>query len=102
MTWEASRPLVLVLIVASFARSLIILAEPYFYTIGRPALWFWMTVCRVGDPDCAAEPCVRPGRCRGGGCRRRVRDGPDRCARDELALRVADAGLDPASGGRSG
>jgi PST family polysaccharide transporter/lipopolysaccharide exporter len=48
MTWEASRPLVLVLILASCARSLVILAEPYFYAIGRPAVWFWMNVCRVG------------------------------------------------------
>jgi O-antigen/teichoic acid export membrane protein len=38
----------LVLIMASFARSVIILAEPYFYSIGRPAIWFWMNVCRVG------------------------------------------------------
>jgi O-antigen/teichoic acid export membrane protein len=48
MTWEASRPLVLVLILASFARSVIILAEPYLYSIRRPDVWFWMNVCRVG------------------------------------------------------
>lgn len=48
MTWEASRTLMLVLVLASFARSVIILAEPYFYSIGRPAIWFWMNVCRVG------------------------------------------------------
>ncbi len=59
MTWEASRPLVLVLIVASFARSLIILAEPYFYSIGRPAVWFWMNVCRVGTTAILIVPLSR-------------------------------------------
>ena len=48
MTWEGTRPLVLVLILASFGRAVIILAEPYFYSIGRPAVWFWMHVWRVG------------------------------------------------------
>jgi O-antigen/teichoic acid export membrane protein len=48
MTWEASRPLLAVLLVASFGRSLVILAEPYFYSAGRPAAWFWMNVWRVG------------------------------------------------------
>jgi PST family polysaccharide transporter/lipopolysaccharide exporter len=48
MTWESTRPLVLILMMASFGRSLILLAEPYFYAAGRPAVWFWMNVCRVG------------------------------------------------------
>jgi O-antigen/teichoic acid export membrane protein len=47
MTWEGARPLIVVLILASFARSVILLAEPYFYSIRRPAVWFWMNVCRV-------------------------------------------------------
>jgi PST family polysaccharide transporter/lipopolysaccharide exporter len=59
MTWEASRPLVLVLVLASFARSLIILAEPYFYSIGRPAVWFWMNVCRVGTTAILIVPLSR-------------------------------------------
>jgi PST family polysaccharide transporter/lipopolysaccharide exporter len=59
MTWEASRPLVLVLMLASFGRSLIILAEPYFYSAGRPAVWFWMNVCRVGTSAVLIVPLTR-------------------------------------------
>jgi O-antigen/teichoic acid export membrane protein len=56
MTWEATRPLVLILMVASFGRSLILLAEPYFYAAGRPAVWFWMNVCRVGTTAALIVP----------------------------------------------
>jgi O-antigen/teichoic acid export membrane protein len=59
MTWQASRPLVLVLMLASFGRSLIILAEPYFYSAGRPAVWFWMNVCRVGTTAILIVPLTR-------------------------------------------
>lgn len=59
MTWEASRPLVLVLLLASFGRSLIILAEPYFYAVGRPAVWFWMNVCRVTTTAILVVPLTR-------------------------------------------
>jgi O-antigen/teichoic acid export membrane protein len=56
MTWEATRPLVLILMIASFGRSLILLAEPYFYAAGRPAVWFWMNVCRVGTTAALIVP----------------------------------------------
>jgi O-antigen/teichoic acid export membrane protein len=47
MLWEATRPLMLILLLASFARSVIVLAEPYFYSVGRPGVWFAMNACRV-------------------------------------------------------
>ena len=59
MTWEASRPLVLVLMLASFGRSLIILAEPYFYSTGKPAVWFWMNACRVSTTAILIVPLTR-------------------------------------------
>ena len=56
MTWGASRPLLAVLMIASFGRSLIILAEPYFYSSGRPAAWFWMNAWRVGTTAALIVP----------------------------------------------
>lgn len=59
MTWAEARPLVLVLMLASFGRSLIILAEPYFYSTGQPRVWFRMNVWRVGTTAILIVPLTR-------------------------------------------
>ena len=59
MTWDATRPLLVVLMFASFGRSVIVLAEPYFYSTGRPAAWFWMNLCRVGTTALLIVPLSR-------------------------------------------
>jgi len=54
--WAPALPLFRILVIASFVRSVVLLAEPLLYAVGRPSAWFSMNVVRVVTMAVAIVP----------------------------------------------
>ena len=54
--WAPALPLFRILAIASFVRSVVLLAEPLLYAVGRPSAWFSMNVVRLVTMAVAIVP----------------------------------------------